>query len=365
MKRYLVGGYVRDTLLGRPAGDRDWVVIGSTPEQMIQMGFKAIGEHIPVFIDRETREEHALARLEYKSGTGHKGFLFQAAPTVTLEEDLTRRDLRINAMAMNEQGQLIDPLGGKKDLDKRILRHISPAFAEDPLRLLRVARFLAQLAPYGFTLAPETQELMCNLAASGELATLPAERVWRETQLALAAPCPERFFTTLQECQALEPFFSELSPDLSLLLPPLEQALGLDAEWRWAALLHLLPRTQIAALTKRLKCPRLGTQAALAACDSIALMRSSHQTGEQIFQILKQNNAWRNPERFYQLTQLQQCLSPTPTEQWWKKALALTQSVPSELTPPAKGEEQRYALTLKQRRIEILQHWISSSIQLP
>ncbi len=206
----IVGGAVRDQLLGRPVHDRDWVVLGNTPESMRAQGFLPVGNDFPVFLHPETREEYALARTERKSGRGHQGFTFHADPDVTLDDDLQRRDLTINAMAQTADGTLIDPFDFKRDLDARILRHIGPAFAEDPLRVLRVARFAAQLAPFGFTLAPQTRDLMQTMTANGELNDLTAERVWQETQKALASPAPARYFDILRDVGALAVLFPEV-----------------------------------------------------------------------------------------------------------------------------------------------------------
>jgi tRNA nucleotidyltransferase (CCA-adding enzyme) len=206
----IVGGAVRDRLLDRPANDHDWVVLGSTPEEMTSRGFVPVGNDFPVFLHPKTREEYALARTERKSGRGHQGFAFHAAPEVTLEEDLLRRDLTINAMAQTADGVLVDPFNFKRDLDARILRHVSPAFNEDPLRVLRVARFAAQLAGEGFTLAPETRDLMQTMTAAGELSDLTAERVWQETQKALASPAPARYFEILRDVGALAVLFPEV-----------------------------------------------------------------------------------------------------------------------------------------------------------
>lgn len=206
----IVGGAVRDRLLGRPANDRDWVVLGSTPEEMTRRGFLPVGHDFPVFLHPKTREEYALARTERKSGRGHQGFAFYADPEVTLEDDLLRRDLTINALAETADGVLVDPFDFKRDLDARILRHVSPAFEEDPLRVLRVARFAAQLAGEGFTLAPETRDLMQSMTAKGELEDLTAERVWQETQKALASPAPARYFEILRDVGALAVLFPEV-----------------------------------------------------------------------------------------------------------------------------------------------------------
>ena len=193
MQIYKVGGAVRDRLLGRPVSDIDWLVVGATVDQMQALGYRPVGADFPVFIHPRTGEEYALARTERKSGRGYGGFTFHASPDVTLEEDLIRRDLTINAMAEDELGNLYDPYHGKKDLDQRLLRHVSPAFAEDPLRVLRVARFAARYAPLGFRVADETRELMRRISASGELQALTAERSWKEIERALMEDQPQVF----------------------------------------------------------------------------------------------------------------------------------------------------------------------------
>ena len=189
MQRYLVGGAVRDSLLGYPFHERDWVVVGATPEQMLALGYQQVGKDFPVFLHPDTKEEHALARTERKSGKGYTGFSVYAAPDVTLEQDLLRRDLTINAIAQADDGSLVDPFHGADDLKQKILRHVSDAFAEDPLRVLRVARFYARYAHLGFTVAPQTKQLMQQL--SSELDTLAAERVWQETAKALSEKTPQ------------------------------------------------------------------------------------------------------------------------------------------------------------------------------
>jgi tRNA nucleotidyltransferase (CCA-adding enzyme) len=207
MKTYRVGGSVRDELLGRPLADRDYVVVGATPDELLARGFRPVGRDFPVFLHPETHEEYALARTERKTGRGHQGFSFHTAPGVTLEEDLARRDLTINAMARADDGTLIDPFGGAKDLRAGVLRHVSRAFAEDPLRVLRVARFAAR---FGFAVAPETEAMMRAIVAGGELATLTAERVWQELARALMEAIPSRFFATLRRCGALAQLFPEV-----------------------------------------------------------------------------------------------------------------------------------------------------------
>jgi tRNA nucleotidyltransferase (CCA-adding enzyme) len=211
MQVYLVGGAVRDRLLGRPLADRDHVVVGATPEELLAAGYRPVGKDFPVFLHPESKDEYALARTERKSGRGYHGFTFHAGPEVTLEDDLRRRDLTINAMAEDERGLVIDPYGGRRDLEARLLRHVSPAFVEDPLRVLRVARFLARYAPLGFRVADETLDLMREIARSGELEHLVPERVWQETRRALEEPAPGAFVRVLHESGALAVVFPELA----------------------------------------------------------------------------------------------------------------------------------------------------------
>ncbi|HEY2864906.1 MAG TPA: multifunctional CCA addition/repair protein [Casimicrobiaceae bacterium] len=217
MKIYRVGGSVRDELLGLPVADRDFVVVGATPEQMIAAGYRPVGRDFPVFLHPETNEEYALARTERKSGRGYRGFVFHTAPDVTLEADLARRDLTINAIARGSDGALIDPHGGLADLQAGILRHVSPAFAEDPLRVLRVARFAARFA---FSVAPETEALLRTIAASGELATLTPERVWQELAKALMEKSPSLFFEVLRRCGALGQLLPEVDALFGVPQPP-------------------------------------------------------------------------------------------------------------------------------------------------
>ena len=210
LEYYLVGGAVRDQLLGIEGADLDWVVVGHTVQDMLDRGFQQVGKDFPVFLHPETKQEYALARQERKTGSGHDGFACFYEPTVSLEQDLQRRDLTINAIAKNQHGELIDPYNGQADLNKKILRHVSAAFSEDPLRVLRVARFYARFAHLGFQIAPETLSLMQQIAKSGELQTLSTERVWQETQKALLSTSAHYFFLCLQRCGALEQLFPEL-----------------------------------------------------------------------------------------------------------------------------------------------------------
>lgn len=210
MKTYLVGGAVRDALLGLPVGERDWVVTGATPENMVAASYRPVGKDFPVFLHASTHEEYALARTERKSGRGYQGFTFHTGIEVTLEEDLIRRDLTVNAIAQDSDGTLIDPYGGQKDLQARVLRHVSPSFAEDPVRVLRLARFATRFAPMGFTVAPETIALCRSMVDAGEIDHLVAERVWKETERALMFNLPSTFFKVLRACGALAKLFPEL-----------------------------------------------------------------------------------------------------------------------------------------------------------
>ena len=247
---YLVGGAVRDALLGRPVGDRDWVVVGSSVEEMLSLGFVQVGRDFPVFLHPETHEEYALARTERKVGQGHTGFVVHAAPDVTLEEDLLRRDLTINAIAQDSLGHIIDPFGGVADLEDGRLRHVSDAFVEDPLRVFRCARLAAQL---DFDVASQTLTLMTRICIGGEIATLSAERVWVEFCKALDAKHPEAFFTVLARCHGLDEWFPEMVERECTLTPRPAlynfALLGLDAD-------------ELAAMRKRLKIPNSYFQAA-------------------------------------------------------------------------------------------------------
>ncbi|WP_233981564.1 multifunctional CCA addition/repair protein [Pectobacterium versatile] len=222
MKIYLVGGAVRDSLLGLPVTEKDWVVVGATPENLLAQGYQQVGKDFPVFLHPVSRDEYALARTERKSGKGYTGFVCHAAPDVTLEQDLLRRDLTINAIARTEQGDLIDPYHGRRDLENRLLRHVSDAFSEDPLRVLRVARFAARFAHLGFQIAEETMALMQKMAHEGELAYLTPERVWKETEKALGTSSPDVYFQVLRDCGAL-----------AVLFPEIDNLYGVPAPAKW------------------------------------------------------------------------------------------------------------------------------------
>lgn len=335
MQIYKVGGAVRDRLLGLPVSDIDWVVVGSSAEAMLVNGFRPVGEDFPVFLHPQSGEEYALARTERKSGKGYGGFTFHASPDVTLEDDLIRRDLTVNAMAEDDHGQIIDPYGGQRDLQARVLRHVSPAFAEDPLRVLRVARFAARYAPLGFSVAPETLGLMRELAESGELEALTAERGWKEISRALLEPRPDVFIQVLRDCGAL----AELLPEVDALFgvpqtathhPEVDTGAHLlmvlqqcalhqqPLTVRWACLLHDLgkgttPQTEwprhIAHETRGLKLIRTVNERYKAPKDSqeLALLvgeyhahghRALELRASTLFELLQRFDVYRRPQRF-------------------------------------------------------------------
>ncbi len=335
MQTYLVGGAVRDKLLGRPIKDQDWVVVGSTPEQMLAQGYQAVGADFPVFLHPKTKEEYALARIERKIGAGYNGFSCDASSEVSLEEDLLRRDLTINAMAMDDQGNIIDPYNGQQDLKDKLLRHVSTAFVEDPLRVLRVARFAARYHSLGFRIAPETLTLMQTIVTNGELTTLSAERVWQETARSLLEDHPEIYFENLRACKALAVWFPELNVLWGIPNPPkwhpeidtgihtmmvLQQAVKLSDKLtvRFAALVHDLGK----GLTEPEKWPshpgheKLGLEVINTLCDrlkapndcrELGLMVSQYHTHvHQAFELkastvlgmLNRCDVWRKPQRF-------------------------------------------------------------------
>ncbi|MEQ6888705.1 polynucleotide adenylyltransferase [Halomonas sp. CS7] len=322
---YRVGGAVRDALLGWPVKDTDWVVVGATAEEMQRRGFKPVGRDFPVFLHPLSHEEFALARTERKSGHGYTGFVVHASPEVTLEEDLARRDLTINAMAETPEGALVDPYDGLADLEARRLRHVSPAFVEDPLRVLRTARFLSRYAGLGFVIAEETRALMRSLVASGELAHLVAERVWTETEKALSEPWPEVYFQVLEACGALAVLMPELAEDDA----DLDAALGrlhrlpedIEAEaqvrWRWARLVEHLDDDAREALSERLRLPRAHRELATQAARTRALCRqvaANGLCGAQVMRWLDGIDAWRRSDRVAPLISLVSLDAPALAE---------------------------------------------------
>ena len=310
MKIYRVGGSVRDELLGLPVVDRDWLVVGATPDAMTARGFKAVGRDFPVFLHPDTHEEYALARTERKSGRGHQGFEFHADPSVTIEEDLARRDLTINAMARDESGTLVDPYGGVEDLASRTLRHVSPAFAEDPLRVLRVARFAAR---FGFDVAAETEALMRDIVDSGELGELSPERIWREFALGVMAPMPSRMLAVLRRCgglRAVAPEIDELfvqgaaraQPDLGVevaaALDRGSNALQPSLPVQFGIIGRRLSVEAIQSLSVRIRVANDCRDAALTAARYAAtLERAAELNADQWLALLTGIDALRRPER--------------------------------------------------------------------
>jgi tRNA nucleotidyltransferase (CCA-adding enzyme) len=308
MKVYQVGGAVRDELLGLPVKDRDYVVVGATPEEMERLGFRPVGKDFPVFLHPATHEEYALARTERKTGRGYKGFTVYAAPDVTLADDLARRDLTINAIAKDEHGNLIDPFDGAADLRAGVLRHVSPAFVEDPVRVLRVARFAAR---FGFRPAPETLALMREMVANGEVDALVPERVWQEFAKGLMDAAPRRMFETLAECGALPRVLPEWSRlDAGRALAALEHAATrrLFLAARYAALFAGGPVEAAESAAARLRAPvECRDLAVLAARWSAAVREASRLGADALVDLFERADAFRRPDRFAALVDACEC----------------------------------------------------------
>jgi len=298
MNCYRVGGAVRDSLLGYPHVETDWVVVGSTPEEMISSGYAQVGRDFPVFLHPDTKEEYALARTERKSGPGYHGFVVHADPSVTLEEDLERRDLTINSMAMDEDGVVTDPFGGQADLNAKILRHVSPHFVEDPLRVLRVARFASRYHHLGFTIAEETLSLMAEIVAADELPHLSTERVWVETEKALGEQHPEIYWQVLTDCGALAVLAPELAVSngmgaLSRAAPHTQRP-----DCRWAALLADLPEERAREASQRLKAPNAFSVLAMRVSGERPKIKTALINGTASMSLLKALDALRREEPF-------------------------------------------------------------------
>ncbi|MCM2329139.1 MAG: multifunctional CCA tRNA nucleotidyl transferase/2'3'-cyclic phosphodiesterase/2'nucleotidase/phosphatase [Lysobacter sp.] len=310
MKVYAVGGSVRDELLGHPVTDRDWVVVGATPAEMAARGFRAVGADFPVFLHPGTHEEYALARTERKTAPGYRGFVFHASPEVTLEEDLRRRDLTINAIARGEDGVLVDPHGGVEDLRRGILRHVSEAFVEDPVRILRVARFAAR---FGFEVAPETLALMRRMVDSGEADHLVPERVWQEIARGLQEPRPARLLAVLRDCGALARVAPEIealvAPDGGLLVTArLEAGTAFGLPVRFACLTLGLPPEAVASLCERVNAPgECRDLAGLAARERAAVEGAGALGAEPLLALLERTDSFRRPERLERLMEVCEC----------------------------------------------------------
>ncbi|MBA2816373.1 multifunctional CCA addition/repair protein [Candidatus Pantoea persica] len=397
MKTYLVGGAVRDALLKLPVKDRDWVVVGATPEAMQAQGYQQVGRDFPVFLHPKSREEYALARTERKNGTGYTGFVTWSAPDVTLEQDLQRRDLTINTIAQTENGDLIDPFHGQRDLRARLLRHVSPAFNEDPLRVLRVARFAARFAHLNFRIADETQALMRQMAASGELSQLTAERVWKETEKALTSRNPQVYFQALRDYGALEVLFPEIDrlfgipapakwhPEIdtgvhTLMTLTLAASLSDAVDVRFATLFHdvgkaLTPPEKwpshhghgaagvplVGALCQRLRVPNAIRDLALIVTEFHDVVHTiERQSADALVALFDRIDAWRKPQRVEQIALTSEADArgrarlesmAYPQGDYLRRAFALAQAVPTKAVIDAgfKGAAVREELT--RRRI--------------
>ena len=410
MKIYQVGGAVRDALLGLPVHDRDWVVVGAAPQELIALGYLPVGKDFPVFLHPQSREEYALARTERKTAPGYHGFAVHAAPGVTLEEDLARRDLTINAIAQDEGGQIIDPHGGRRDLQARLLRHVTPAFAEDPVRILRVARFAARFTD--FSVAPETTALMCQMVDSGEVDHLVPERVWQELSSALMQPRPSRFFDVMRSCGALARLLPEVDrlwgvpqtpehhPEIYTgvhLMMVLDQAALMNQPLpvRFACLAHDLGKgtTPADMLPRHLGHEERGARLLRGLCDRLRVPTECRELADVVtrehgnihqslglgaaatVRLLERCDAFRKPQRFEDI--LLACLcdargrlgrqdSGYPQRERLQRALRCAQSVPSAqiaadgqaqgLTGPRIGDLLRQARTEAVAQIEPKPH---------
>ncbi|KGT48708.1 multifunctional CCA addition/repair protein [Acinetobacter sp. HR7] len=380
MQVYLVGGAVRDHLLGHPYHERDYVVVGASPDQILSLGYQPVGKDFPVFLHPETKEEYALARTERKSGTGYHGFEFHTDTSVTLEQDLIRRDLTINAMAMDESGKVHDPYGGQQDLENRILRHVSEAFVEDPLRVLRVARFAARYHGLGFHVAEETLALMCRLTETGELNALTPERVWKETSRALMEPHAEVYFEVLRDCGALKVLFPEIDALFGIPQRPeyhpeidcgihtmmsLQQACrqNYNLDVRFAVLVHdlgkaltpveELPRhimheergvQPVTELCERLKVPTYTKQLAIAVCkEHLKCHQALNLKPGTLWRLLQRLDVLRRPERVEAFVQACECDSrgrlgledrAYPQAQYVLEAMQVVRGIKAQDLPP-------------------------------
>jgi len=371
---YLVGGAVRDKLLSLPVKDKDFVVVGATPAEMLAQGYQQVGKDFPVFLHPSSKQEYALARTERKSGSGYTGFTCYAAPDVTLEQDLVRRDLTINAMVEDMAGNVIDPLNAKADLDNRVLRHISASFSEDPLRVLRVARFAARFHQLGFIIAEETLTLMQAMTQAGDLAELTPERVWQEVEKTLSAANPEVFFAVLKEIGALAVVLPELDHLFTLMrdidnedkniglqaLAQLKQtaSLSTDLAIRFAALMQQLDNHQISikALAKRCKVPNEHRDLALqVSAQQENIHNALSLAPTDIISIFDNTDAWRKPERFQQIlltcssSQARQLAEDYPATQYLTKMLSVACDIAVQpiIAAGFRGPEIKQQLTLQ------------------
>lgn len=369
MKIYLVGGAVRDKLLGLPVKERDWVVVGASVEDMLQLGYRQVGKEFPVFLHPKTGEEYALARMERKFKPGYQGFTFDTSPHVTLEDDLKRRDLTINAIAETTDGELIDPYHGQQDLHHKILRHVSPAFVEDPVRILRVGRFYARFAHLGFTIAPETTELMREMVASGEVDALVAERVWKELERALGEPQPDKFFDVLAQCGALAILFPHLSIDSAGMLALISATeLSEKPIIRFAALLYALPeaKKEIATLCNRYRAPNAYRELASLIClhyqKALDALSSSADELTQLFSAL---DIYRRESRFHDFLMVCQAIALSSKRDfdpdWLKECAQAAKAVDVQALIAAGLSGNELAAKLKEKRREKIAAYILHS----
>lgn len=366
---YLVGGPVRDGLLGIEAHDKDWVVIGTTPEQMLAEGYLQVGRDFPVFLHPKTKEEYALARTERKQGHGYQGFVCFTSPDVTLEEDLQRRDFTINAMALSQNGLLVDPYQGQQDLNNRILRHVSNAFSEDPLRVLRGARFLARFYHLGFKVADETLALMTQLAVTGELKYLSAERIWRETERALTEANPAQYFITLQQTQALDALMPELTTGsqlshktldlINISFPEQYQSLC-----RWGLLLKHLDEAQINQLCDRLKAPIQYKQfALLVQANFKTLVAPQLQDADSCLQLIEKSGVFKQGGLFdvlLSLLQEQPLISNQATrlKQAWLEISEQLKTITAQKFQAQGLKGIEIGQAIKATRLTLVQQWL-------
>ncbi|MEO0442788.1 MAG: multifunctional CCA tRNA nucleotidyl transferase/2'3'-cyclic phosphodiesterase/2'nucleotidase/phosphatase [Pseudomonadota bacterium] len=363
MKIYLVGGAVRDELLHFPFRERDWLVVGSTPEAMIEQGFRPVGKDFPVFLHPQTGEEYALARTERKTAPGYGGFQFSTDPSVTLEDDLLRRDLTINAIAKNPSGEIVDPYGGEQDLNNKQLRHVSQAFAEDPVRILRIARFLARYQHLGFSIAGETLALMQKMVAAGETQHLVAERVWQECCKALAEATPRAFFESLDHCGALKDIFPECLKRLPQCLLALDRVASASDSpiLRFAGLCHPLPEADCALLCSRLRVPKQYAELSQL-IHKIAghVVNNNALDASAIALIFQQGDALRKAKRFTMALEAISLLYDTPLcKAFWEAALGAYQNVDPKRLMAEGYRQAALGQAIHKQRIQQLDNFLN------
>ena len=359
-KIYLVGGSVRDRLLHLPVVDRDWVVVGATPDELLALGYQQVGKDFPVFLHPKTKEEYALARTERKSGKGYTGFICDFSKDITLEQDLIRRDLTINAIAMDQEGNIVDPYHGVNDIKLKLLRHVSPAFREDPLRILRVARFAARYHHLGFRIVDETSNLMKEMVSAGEINTLTAERVWKETEKALATADPQVYFQVLEQCGALALLFPSLKLS-STITDALKKSTLLtnDLTVRFAVLCgEFVSKTELEKLCLQIKAPNQYTKLAIMVQQFHNSVTNVIQlTAEQIIELFNKIDVWRNPAHLNQLIIASQSYAKTelfPQAQYLEQAYKLAQAVDVQNIIAEGYTGKLIHNELQKRRIEVI-----------